>query len=266
MSKNSKSTIVPEQTTVIKSGKDGNPRNRLLIITATLGVVRMEWAMARYGQPMPCNWSASAASLGLGFTVPMHYLIADAQNLGAEDCLRKGFDWMLLWEDDVVAPPDALLQLNKYILSEEIPVVSGLYFLKGTYSEPILYKGLGNGPFLDFQIGDKVWVDGVPTGFLLIHSKVLKLMWDESEEYETLGKRKTRKIFETPAKIIYDPETNSHSTATGTSDLAWCHRVIKEKVLTRAGWPKIGRRKYPFLCDTRIFCRHIDLASGRQYP
>jgi hypothetical protein len=106
---------------------------------------------------MPCNWSASGASLGLGYTVPMHYLVADAQNLGAEDCIRKGFEWMLLWEDDVVAPPDAMLQLNKYILAGDIPVVSGLYFLKGSYSEPMVYRGSGNGPFLNFQIGDKVW-------------------------------------------------------------------------------------------------------------
>ncbi|MGD8499102.1 MAG: hypothetical protein PVJ86_00550 [Phycisphaerales bacterium] len=255
-----------EQTTIIKSPKEGNPRNRLLIVTPTLGIVRMEWAMARYSQPTPCNWSASGASLGMGYTVPMNYLVADAQNLGCEDCLKKNFEWLLLWEDDVVAPPDAFLQLNKYLLSEEIPVVSGLYFIKGSYSEPILYRGQGNGPYLNFQIGDKVWADGVPTGFLLIHSKIIKLMWHESEEYETLGKRKTRKIFETPAKIYYDPITHSHASGTGTSDLVWCARVIKEKVLQRAGWPKIGRKKYPFLCDTRIFCKHIELTTGRQYP
>jgi hypothetical protein len=255
-----------EQTTVIKSGKDGNPRNRLLIVTPSLGIVRLEWAMARYSCPMPCNWSASGATLGIGFSVPMHYLVADAQNLGVEDCLKKGFEWMLLWEDDVIPPPDAMLILNKYIMSEEIPVVSGLYFLKSNYSEPLLYKGIGNGAYIDFKIGDKVWVDGVPTGFLLIHRKILEIMWKESPEYETLGKRKTRQIFKTPAQIIYDPETKSYSSATGTSDLYWCHRVIDEKVIARAGWPKIGRKKYPFLCDTRIFCKHIDLYSGRQYP
>jgi hypothetical protein len=266
MGRNSRSINAPEQTTVIRSGVDGNPRNRLLVVTPTLGIVRMEWAMARYGQPTPCNWSSSGASLGIGFSVPMHYLVADAQNLGAEDCIKKNFTWMLLHEDDVVLPSDAMLQLNKYIISEEIPVVSGLYFLKGNYSEPLLYRGTGNGPFLNFKIGDKVWADGVPTGFLLIHSKILRLMWDESEEYETLGKRRTRRIFETPAKIVYDPETQSCSSATGTSDLVWCARVIREKVLARAGWPKIGRKKYPFLCDTKIFCRHIELATGRLYP
>jgi hypothetical protein len=261
MNRNTKNTDV-----IIKSGKDGNPRTRLLIITPTLGIVRMEWAMGRYGIAMPCNHSVSGASLGIGFSVPMHYLVADAQNLGCEDCVKKGFHWMLLWEDDVIPPADALLRLNKYMISVEIPVISGLYFVKGNYSEPMLYRGLGNGCFTDFKIGDKVWADGVPTGFLLIHSKVIKLMWDESEEYETLGKRRTKRIFETPTRLEYDPLTNTHAVNTGTSDLEWCHRVIRERVLQRAGWPKIGRKKYPFLCDTRIFCKHIDLATGRSYP
>ena len=259
-------TISDETTTIIRSGKESNPRNRLLIVTPTLGIIRMEWAMSRYGQAVPCNWSSSSASLGIGACVPMHYLVADAQNLGCEDCLTKNFTWLLLWEDDTIAPYDSLLQLNKYIISEEIPVVSGLYFTKGNFSEPIIYRGKGNGPFLDFKLGDKVWADGVPTGFLLIHSKVIKLMWDESQPYKTLGGRVTRKIFETPAQIYYDPDTKSYSSGQGTSDLYWCNRVIKENVLTRAGWPKIGRKKYPFLCDTKIFCKHLDLSTGRQYP
>jgi hypothetical protein len=196
----------------------------------------------------------------------MHFLVADAQNLGTEDAIAKGFDWVLFWEDDVVAPYDAYLQLNKYMISEDYPVVSGLYFTKGAYSEPILYRGIGNGAYSNFQIGDKVWVDGVPTGFLLVHSKVLKLMHEESEPYQTLGGRTTKQVFETPSQIYFDPETQSHSSGSGTSDLTWCKRVIEEKVLQRAGWPKIGRKKYPFLCDTKLYCRHIHLDTGKQYP
>jgi len=255
-----------QKATIIKSGRDGNPRPNILIVTPTLGIVRMEWAMARWGVAMPCNFAVSSSSLGLGFSVPMHFLVADAQNIGAEECIKKGFEWMILWEDDVVAPPDAMLRLNKYIIKKDIPIVSGLYFLKGNFSEPLVYREYGRGPFLDFQIGDKVWAKAVPTGFLLIHRKILELMWSESEWYETLGKRKAKKIFETPARLEYDPLTGTHAVNTGTSDFEFCHRVIKEKVLQRAGWPKIGKKKYPFLCDTGIFCKHIHLETGRQYP
>jgi hypothetical protein len=260
------------EVTILRSGKGGNPRNRILIVTPTLGIIRMEWALARYGYTVPCNWGANYATLGIGFFVPMDYLVADAQNFGCEDVVKKDYDWMLLWEDDVLPPPDCMLKLNKYMMAVEmgkpdaVPVVSGLYFTKGNYSEPILYRGSGNSCFTRFKIGDKVWADGVPTGFLLIHGSIIKLMYNESEDYETLGKRVTRRVFETPAKAYFDPETGGRSAGRGTSDLFWCKRVISENVLTRAGWPKIGRKKYPFLCDTSIFCKHIDLQSGAQYP
>ena len=252
--------------TIVRSGKKGNPRNRLLVITPTLGIVRMEWSMSRYGQAIPCNWSMSGASLGIGTQVPMNYLVADAQNLGCEDCVNRDFEWMLLWEDDVIAPLDALLQLNPYMTSADYPVVSGLYFTKGQYSEPILYRASGQGAYTNFKIGDKVWASGVPTGFLLIHSKVIRLMYEESETYKTLGGRMTKRVFETPSQLFYDPDTQSFATGSGTSDLNWCNRVIKEKIITRAGWPKIGKKKYPLLCDTRIFCKHIDLLTGAMYP
>ena len=254
------------ETIIIKSGKNGNPRSRLLIVTATLGIVRMEWSISRWGQVIPCNWSAGSATLGIGNVVPMHYLVADAQNLGCAEVIKKDYEWLLFWEDDVVAPPDAFLKLNRYMQDATIPVVSGLYFTKGDFSEPVLYRGNGNGCFKDFKIGRKVWADGVPTGFLLVHGSIIKLMWEESKEYETFGKTKTRKVFETPSKVFYDPETKAYSSGCGTSDLAWCRRVIDDKVLSRAGFPKIARRKYPFLCDTTIFCKHIDLSTGKQYP
>jgi len=260
------------EVTIIRSGKVGNPRNRILIVTATLGIIRIEWAMSRYGCVVPCNWSSGYATLGIGFHVPMNYLVADAQNFGCEEVVKKNYEWMLLWEDDVLAPPDAFLKLNKYMMAVEqrldhaIPVISGLYFTKGLYSEPILYRGSGNGCFKNFKIGDKIWADGVPTGFLLIHSSIIKAMWEESPEYKTIGGRITRKVFETPAKTYKNKETGAKSSGSGTSDLYWCKRVIKEKVLQKTGWDYVARKKYPFLCDTSIFCKHIDLTSGTQYP
>jgi hypothetical protein len=196
----------------------------------------------------------------------MHYLVGDAQNIAVEHAIQHNFEWLLLWEDDVIPPANVFQILNQYMVKAEIPVISGLYFTKGEFSEPIIYRGLGNSYFRDWKLGSKVWVDGIPTGMTLIHMSLLRLMWNESETYETLGKRKIRKVFETPTKVFYDPELRAPFPVRGTSDLAWCRRVIKEKVLTRAGWPKIGRRKYPFLVDTRIFCKHIDLSTGVQYP
>lgn len=255
-----------QQTTIIKSGKGGNPRSRLLIVTPTLGIVRIEWSIARYRQAVPCNWVISSASFGIGCFVPMHYLTADAQNLGCGEMITRGAEWLLFWEDDVLPPFDALLQLNKYITTPDIPVVSGLYFTKSSCSEPMIYRELGSGSFCNFKIGDKIWAASIPTGFLLVHSAVIKLMWKESKEYTTLGERKARNVFVTSTELAFDPETREFTSYVGTSDRLWCERVIEEDILTRAGFPEIGQREWPFLCDTGIFCKHIDLMTGRFYP
>ena len=239
---------------------------RLLTVTPTLGVIRLEWAMGKFGQAVPCNWSQANVTLGPGYFIPMHYLVDDAQNLGVKTCVEQNYDWMLLWEDDVIPPIDALLQLNDYMKKGDIPVVSGLYFTKGTFSEPILYRGIGTSSFTDFKIGDKVWASAVPTGFLLINRKVLEVMYKESSYTKMIDGKNIKKVFETVSKVFYDTKTQSYSAGRGTSDLIWCKRVVEEKVLQRAGFPKIGRKKYPFLCDTNIFCKHIDLTSGRQFP
>jgi len=257
-----------EKTKLIYSGANGNPRNRILIGTASLGIVRLEWSVARYSQIVPCNWSAGHLSCGIGAVIPMHYLVADAQNVIADEAIRQNYEWVLLHEDDVIVPPDLFIRLNHYMKDATIPVVSGLYYLKTPHKEPVLYRGHGNGAFDGFKLGEKVWADGVPTGCLLIHCSILKLMWQESEEY-VVGinpPRKVRKIFETPGRSWFDASNHGWKQEAGTSDLAWCKRVIEQNVLRRSGWPKIGRKKYPFLCDTNIFCRHIDLQTGRQYP
>lgn len=251
-------------STIVKGAKNESEPNRLLVGTPTRGLVRMEWVMARYGQIIPCNWSQTQILQYISAHSPVGYMVADAQNLMVKACLDNDFEWLLLIEDDTCPPPDAFIRLNEYIRNGDIPVVSGLYYTKGMPPEPLVYRGRGTSYYDQWKLGDKVWVDGVPTGFLLIHSKVLRLMWDESPEY-MVQHTLTRKVFEQPEHIWYDPEHQTMSTKTGTSDLYWCDRVIAQDVLRRAGWPKIGKRKYPFLIDTNLFCRHID-KDGNSYP
>jgi len=258
--------IHDHEVIVVKSGKGGNPRHRLLCVTPTLGKVRVEWAIHRYNQVVPCNWSSSSQHVGVRQLVPMHYLVAEGQNIAVQHMVENNFEWLLLWEDDVVAPVDAFIKLNKYIGNGEYPVVSGLYFTKGEYSEPIIYRGRGNSYYRSWRMEDKVRVDGVPTGFLLIHSSVLELMYEESPEYTSIGGLKLRKVFETPSTVKFNEVNGQMESLKGTSDLYWCKRVIKENVLGRSGWKKFAGDKNPFLVDTDIFCQHIDLETGKQYP
>lgn len=243
----------------------GNPRyvNRLLVGTPTTGLVRMEWVAARYGQIIPCNWSLVAVNQFMNGYVPIRYQVADAQNLIVRQAVEGDFEWLLLVEHDTIPPPDAFVRFNQWMQKEEAPVVSGLYFTKSVPSEPLVYRGRGTSFYGDWRMGDLVWCDGVPTGMLLIHCAILREMWEDSEEY-LCGNQLTRRVFETPRGMWWDPEQHEYYSLAGTSDLAWCTRVMQGSYLRRAGW-QYDKEPYPFLVDTNILCQHIDM-DGRQYP
>lgn len=263
---------VREYRTIIKDSGSPGYVNRLLVATPTTGVVRIEWVMARYGQVVPVNWSQVQLLQWIDSFVPLRYQVADAQNLVVKEVVEKDFEWLLLIEHDVVLPPDAFLRLDQYIREEEVPVVSGLYYTRSRPSDPLVFRGRGTGPYLDWEIGEKVWVDGVPTGILLVHAGILRKMYEDSPEYLIkVGPRGeiARRVFDTPRVQYFDaadPEGFVHSNV-GTSDLDWCTRVMQGDYLRKAGWTKHADEhpEFPFLIDTEIFCRHINI-NGEQFP
>jgi hypothetical protein len=91
-------------------------------------------------------------------------------------------------------------------------------------------------------------------------------LWNESPEYK-LGRSGsvTRRVFETPRKLWYDPQSGMQNTVSGTSDLAFCDRVMKDRIFEKAGWGEYQKMQYPFLIDTNLFSKHID-PDGTQYP
>ena len=239
-----------------------NWKKRLMIGIPTLGIVRFEWAHARYGQIIPVNWSASGFEISYA---ALGYSVEDAYNVICKKFLETGCEWLLTIEDDVLIPPDCFLKFNAYIKTGEIPIVSGLYYTKANPAEPLIFRGRGNGIFGDWKLGDKVWCDGVPMGALLIHGSVIRYLWDHSDTYSLPDGDKTNKIFDTPRRVFYDPETWKFSTHQGTQDLFFCDRLMNEDVFKKCGF-KVKDKNNPFLVDTGIFCRHIDLGSGRQFP
>lgn len=251
-------------STIIKNNTSW--QHRILVGTPTTGDVRMEWVLGRYGQVIPTNWSNVDVHEWMSAYAPLEYLVPDAQNLIVKHALTKGFRYLLLYEQDNIPMPDAFMKINDYMLAGDVPIVSGLYFTKSVPPEPILYRGRGNSHFTDWKLGDKVWVDGVPTGFLLIDCKILQVMWDESPEYN-LGTITTRRVFECPRRMDWNPETGELVIGTGTSDLEFCSRVMKDNILEKAGFGKFAKEHpdYPFLCDTGIFLWHID-PQGRKFP
>lgn len=243
-----------------------NYRQKLLIGTPTTGTVRMEWHIARTAQVIPTNWSQATANIFAGGNqiVTNRFPVADAQNLIVKAVIEHGYEWLFLLEHDTLLPPDGFIRLNEYMRNRDVPVVSGLYYTRSRPSEPLIYRGRGNSYFTEWELGDLVWADGVPTGALLIHASILQVMWNESEEYTVYG-NKTRKVFDVNPDMFFDPESEAYFTFTGTSDLAWCRRVMDGGFFTKAGWLDYAEKEYPFLVDTNLFCGHIN-PNGEQFP
>lgn len=239
--------------------------NRMLLATPTIGIIRMEWAAARYGMAIPSNFSKVDMQQYMSSYIPIRYTVSDAQNMIVNEAVTKGFEWLVLIEDDTIPPPDALIRFNEYIRDRTYPVVSGLYFTRSDPADPMVYRGRGNSFYKDWKLGDKVMVDGVPTGMLLLNVGLLKLLWNDAPEYNC-GGYLIRRVFDTPVKTWFNEETGAQETLTGTSDLDFCTSVIKGNYLAKAGWPELQAEKYPFLIDTNIYCKHIDRSSGAQYP
>lgn len=263
----SDSPIRPYRVIVQDSGDPGYT-NTLLVGTACTGLLRVEWVAARYGQLIPLNWSMAghmqAAAGGVLDYMTLRYLVADAQNLIVSEAIRLDMEWLFLLEHDVVLPPGAFFTINKWMKETPAPVVSGLYFSRSRPSEPMVFRGMGQGVYGNWRLGDVVEVDGVPTGCLLVHMGLIRAMWEDSEPYTAHGVQ-TRRVFETPRASWYNPETGETNQSVGTSDLEWCRRVIAGDYLRRSGWTAYADKEYPFLVDTGLFCRHIQ-PDGTQYP
>lgn len=245
-----------------------NPKDdeekRILIFTPTTGLVRMEWVQARYSQMIPTNWSFVDMQHYLSPRIAVGYQLADAQNLMAKELVEGDYKWVIYIEHDNVIPPDGFLRFNQYINDHNVPVVSGLYFLKSHFTEPLIYRGRGTSHFKDWKLGDRVWCDGAPFGFRLENAGLIKAAWKTSEEI-IVGGVKTRRVFSQPRSIYYDKEAGIVIDKGGTSDLEWCTRIIEEKLLEKAGFPEYQKKKYPFLVDTNIFVKHID-QDGMMWP
>lgn len=237
---------------------------RILIGIPMTGLVRSEWMLARYGQVIPCNWSQVDMMSYIDTTSPIGFTVADARNIIATHAVENGFEWLFFIDHDTILPPYTILEFNDMMLKGDVPIFGGLYFTRSVPSEPLVYRGRGNSYFKDWEIGDKVWVDGLPMGCTMIHTSILKALYNESEEYNLEG-RKVRRIFETPASVVFDPETNSWMSSVGTEDLKFCDRVINDNIFEKAGWDEYKNKEFPFLINTKVYCKHID-NNGIQYP
>jgi hypothetical protein len=240
-------------------------RRRLLLGVPVTGLVRIEWVLAKYGQVIPCNWSLAEVMHPINPAHPLGYDVKDARNIVVHAAVTQNFEWLFFNDSDTILPPDCFLRLNEYMRDGSIPIVSGLYTTKSHPAEPLIYRGRGNSYFRDFKLGEKVWCDGTGCGCLLLSVKLLKAMHADAPEYIAGGNQKVRKVFDTPAFQWVDPENGSIRGFAGTEDLSFFDRIAQGNYLAKAGFPRIAKKKHFIMCDTGMFCRHID-PNGIQYP
>ncbi len=244
--------------------KNTEPQRRLMVGIPMTGNLRCEWHLAKTQQVIPCNWSQQDFVQFVDQYSPIKFMVADARNIIAQAAVRENFEWLLFIDHDVCLPPLFMVTINDYMIRATIPIFGGLYFTKSVPSEPLVYRGRGTGYYADWKIGDKVWVDGMGMGATVIHVSILRALYEESEEYTVAGET-IRRVFETPSRVFYDPESKSFHTQIGTEDLEFCSRIMRDGIFEKAGWPKYAKKRFPFMIDTKLFCWHID-ENGIKYP
>ena len=244
--------------------KNDPPQRKVMIGIPMTGLLRSEWVLARYGQVIPCNWGHVEFIQWIDQYSPINFQVADARNIISKKVVEQKFDWLVFIDHDVVLPPNFLVTINEHMIAGKTPIFSGLYFTKSVPAEPLVYRGRGTGFYPNWKIGDKVWVDCVPMGCTVIHASIIKALYAESSEYQC-GSEMVRKVFETPTRVWWDPVTKAINTQTGTEDMEFCSRVMRDKIFKKAGWPEYEGKRFPYMIDTKLFCYHIDW-NGDKYP
>jgi len=237
---------------------------RVMICVPMTGILRAEWVLARYNQIIPTNWAHGELIQWMDTHVPLGFGVAEARNLAARNFIEGDWEWLFFIDHDVVLPMNTFVKWNMRMHKKDVPIWGGLYFTKSQPAEPLMYREWGHSFVTNWKLGDEVWVRGMGNGCNVYHRSVLEAVYKDSEEYEW-GGQTMRKVWVTPQSQGVDPETGVWHNSGGTEDIYLYDRIIKGNYLAKAGWKKIAKRKYPYLCDTSIFCRHIDM-NGKQYP
>jgi len=249
----------------------------------SMGIIRMEWHNAFVNMVLPMNWSVSRIVHPVRVLTPLRYHVAEAQNVIVQRILAQPqWEYLLFVEDDVIVPPNLMTRMQQWIKHDVYPMVSGLYNLKATPTQPMTFRGRGSGSYEGWRKGpgraekqsplphgvkpsEVAMCDGVPTGCLLISTKLLRVAWNHSAEMVlrcqrtdgSISEIQTREVFQTIREAGIDPENGNYFARYATSDLHFCDNAIDKKWLKEAGYPEAAKMKYPFPVDLAIQCGHI---------
>jgi len=164
--------------------------------------------------------------------------IADARNRFAEQALEKGAKYMFFWDEDVVPPPHALRELI-FILEHrpEVAVIGAIYCLKSERPEPLVFRGIGNGPFWDWRVGEIFPVTALGMGCTLVRTEVFK---DIPKPWFKSVDDMTRYLDNIPMGEQW------------TEDIYFCNKVVETK-------------KWEILAHGQLICEHVNVITGQGF-
>jgi hypothetical protein len=197
-------------------------QQRVLCVILTREVSSVAWAFGFRNLIIPGSYTGLA---GMPFD--------HARNTGCQKLLELGWEWLFFLDDDVIAPPDAILKLMEH----KKPIVSGLYYRRNSPIVPVMMRNVAGGRqwVAEFNAPDLIEVDYVGSGCLLIHRDVLTSIAPLSPNHHW---------FEWRVDHVHLPPESRMS-----EDFAFCENARKHG--------------YKILVDTGVQCRHAGLAESR---
>jgi len=252
----------PEVKVIHNDNPEGT--QKILLGIPSTGKIRFEFYIAMRSLLYPSNW-------GVSYTHPIGFDVATSRNMIIEAALDRGdVEWVFFVDHDVLLPEKTPYILRAHMTSGKYPIISGLYYTKSSTPEPLIYRMGADGPYYDWEPGDLVWASVMGMGLCMIHMSVFKNMqppWfvtpkmhankneGNPKDAVSVEKRESRSKWDDSSSCI----------VAGTEDFFFYERVIKEKVLQRAGWD-VQYPETPFIVDTSLLAGHIALDTGKVYP
>lgn len=166
--------------------------------------------------------------------------VDEARNWLAEQAIQMNAKYLFFIDEDVTPPGHALRQL--IYQAEHHPegmVFGGIYCHKSPPAMPMIFRGLGAGPYWDWKVGEFFEVDGISMGCTLIRTEVFEKI--EKPWFKTVD----------DASAYWDGVPKAE---VWTEDLYFCDKVRK------AG--------YTVYADAQVLCEHwsIDNMSPTVLP
>lgn len=202
------------------------------------------FAVPLTGRPIPPDVMFAFHSMAFPMNFNYHTLrivgkpVDAARNEYAEYALANECKYIFFWDEDVACPPQSVPELvYKMEHHPEAAVIGGIYCLKREPSEPLVFRGNGNGPFWDWKAGEFFEVSGIGMGCTLVRTDVfrdLKKPWFKTEFNYS-------RMMEGTAGV-----------ESWTEDLWFCQRITDT-----------GRWK--IYADASLLCAHYDMTTCKPY-